>query len=214
MKRKRLTLLAVLVLLIASTLILRFVATEQETIKPRPMEVADLIMTKLWDGEAVRIPGPMTVPDWMKESTGYRRILKRGFVSDLSWKDTDGNTYKAYAMGRAKNKAGKRYVLFSKMEKRRPDGSLENMTLLAGDSEPFEWNVMDDEGNREIFVSKGANGGGEVAFFEDDIDNFSKEWEFNPSLKIFSEQIRGEDGSYHFTHNLRKVANNANMVVD
>ena len=203
MKQNRPVFLAALALLIILVVICFVIMEKQGSIAPQRMEVADLMMTKLWNDEVVNVPGPMTVPAWMKQSKTYRTILERGSVSNLTWSDIDGNTYVAHAIGRMKNKVGKPYVLFSKIEKRRPDSSLENETLLAGDSKPFEWSIMNEDGNRIMFVSKGAKGGGEVAFFEDGEDNFSKEWEFDPALKIFSEQVRGENGSYHFTHNLR-----------
>ena len=89
------------------------------------------------------------------------------------------------------------------MEKKRPDGSLENVTLLAGDSEPFEWKIMDEKGSRTMSISRLSEGGYTVRFLENNEDKLVKEWEVDPERNIYSEQVRGEDGHYHFTHNMR-----------
>ena len=203
MKRiKSALLIAVVVLVVVGVTIWMSSANQQPKIGP--MEASELVLTKAWNGEIVRVPGLLTVPQWMKETRDYKRILRRGFVTNLSWTDLEGNKYVAHALGREKDKAGNRFVCFSSMEKKRPDGSLENATLLAGDREPFECKIMDEKGNKIIFVSKGNNGGYNVAFFENNEDKFVKEWEIDPELNIYSEQVRGEDGHYHFTHNMRE----------
>jgi hypothetical protein len=202
MKLSKLALIIAVVVLVAAGIIWRLSTARRET-GPRRMEGAELVLTKAWNGEVVRVPGPLTVPQWMKETREYRRILRWGFVSDLTATDPNGNTYVAHALGREKNSEGKRFVFFSSMEKRRPDGSLENVTLLAGDSEPFEWKILDDRGSRTMSISKSSEGGCRVRFFEKNEDKLVKEWEVDPERNIYSEQVRGEDGHYHFTHNMR-----------
>ena len=202
MKASKLALFIPVVVLVAAGMIWRLSTAGRET-GPRPMEVAELVLTKAWNGEVVRLPGPLTVPQWMKETNEYRRILIRGSVSDLTATDPNGNTYVAHALGRERDKAGKLFVCFSSMEKKRPDGSLENVTLLAGDSEPFEWKIMDEKGSRTMSISRLSEGGYTVRFLENNEDKLVKEWEVDPERNIYSEQVRGEDGHYHFTHNMR-----------
>lgn len=202
MQRRGLPLLiGVIVLIVAGTA--WWLSSERRAAAPGRMDKAELVLTKAWDGEVVRVPGALTVPPWMKETRDYRRTLTRGFASDLTATDLDGNTYVAHALGRAENSAGRHFVCFSSMEKRRPDGSLENVTHMAGDAEPFEWTIMDENGNRTIHVMKGSAGNYTVAFFENNEDEFVKEWEADSELNICSEQVRDEDGRYHFTHRLR-----------
>ncbi|HUT30062.1 MAG TPA: hypothetical protein VMX13_09745 [Sedimentisphaerales bacterium] len=202
MKTSKVALFIGLVLLIAAGMIWRLSTAGREA-GSRLMEVAELVLTKAWTGEVVRLPGPLTVPQWMKETREYRGILRWGSVSDLTATDPNGNTYVAHALGRERDKAGKFFVCFSSMEKRRPDGSLENVTLLAGDSEPFEWKILDENGNRTMSISRLSEGGYTVRFFENNEDKVVKEWEVDPEHNIYSEQVRGEDGHYHFTHNMR-----------
>lgn len=201
MKESRLALVTAVVVLIAAGIIWRLWAASGE-MGPRPVEVTELVLTKSWNGEIVRVPGPLTVPKWMKETTEYRRILRWGSVSDLTATDPNGNTYVAHALGREKNSQGKRFVCFSSMEKRRPDGLLENITRLAGDGEPFEWKILDEKGNCTTLISKLREGGYTVRFFEKNEDKPIKEWEVDPQRNIYSEQVRAEDGRYHFTHNM------------
>ena len=202
MKRSKLTLSIVVVVLIVVGIIWWLSSASRGTY-PGQMEVAELVLTKAWNGEVACVPGALTIPQSMKETREYRRILRRGFVSDLTTADLDGNTYVAHALGRMKNDAGEYFVCFSSMGKRRQDGSLENVTLLSGDSEPFEWTITDEKGNRTTHVSKGSSGNYTVTFFENNEDKCAKEWEVDPKLNIYSEQVRGEDGHYHFTHNMR-----------
>ena len=128
--------------------------------------------------------------------------MRRGTVSDLTWTDLDGNTYVAQALGKEENDEGKLFVCFSSIRKNRRDGSLENSTLLSGDSNPYQWKIMDEKGKRIMFISRKTDGSYTVTFYENDEDKFIKEWEVDPELNIYSEQVQGEDGHYHFTHNL------------
>jgi hypothetical protein len=202
MKASKLAVFTAVVVLVGAGIIWWLSTAGRET-GPGRIEVPELVLTKVWNGEIVHVAGPLTVPQWMKETREYRRILIRGSVSDLTATDPNGNTYVAHALGRERDKAGKLFVCFSSMEKRRPDGSLENVTRLAGDSEPFQWKIPDEKGNRTMFISKNSKGGYRVRFFENDEDRLVKEWEVDPERNIYSEQVRGEDGHYHFTHNMR-----------
>lgn len=203
MKRAKLIYIIIAVLIIFIVSIIWIISKQhQENIGPMPD--SEMVLTKLWNGEVVRVPGLLKVPQWMKKTWEYRKLLARGNVSTLTWKDLEGNSYVAHTLGRMKDKTGKRFVCFSSMVKKRPDDSLENTTLLAGNNEPFECNIFDEKGNKIIFVSKGNNGGYTVSFFENNEDKFEKEWEINPELNIYSEQVRSEDGSYHFTYNMRE----------
>ncbi len=201
-QRSRLPLLIGLIVLIGVGMVWRLSSANREAM-PGRMDEVELRLTKAWDGEVVAVPGALTIRPWMKKTREYKRILNRGFASDLTATDLDGNTYVAHALGRQRNDAGRYFVCFSSMEKRRPDGSLENVTLLAGDAEPFEWTIMDERGNRTIHVMKGNAGSYTVAFFENGEAKFVKEWEVDPELNIYSEQVRSEDGHYHFTHRMR-----------
>ncbi|MBN1974973.1 MAG: hypothetical protein JW787_15135 [Sedimentisphaerales bacterium] len=203
MKRAKLIYIIIAALIVFICGIIWIISKDpQENIGPMPD--SELVLTKLWNGEVVRVPGLLKVPQWMKKTGEYRRLLARGYVSTLTWKDFESNSYVAHVLGRMKDKAGKRFVCFSSMVKKRPDGSLENTTLLAGDNEPFECSIFDEKGNKIIFVSRGNNGGYTVSFFENDEDKFVKEWEINPELNIYSEQVRNENGNYHFTYNMRE----------
>ena len=77
---------------------------------------------------------------------------------------------------------------------------MENVTHLAGDSEPFEWEVLDKDGNRTMRVSRGSAGNYTITFLDNKGGQFAKEWQADSTLSIHSEQVRGEDGSYSFTH--------------
>ena len=54
-----------------------------------------------------------------------------------------------------------------------------------------------------MFGSIGNSGSYTIAFFEDGEKKFTKEWEVDPNLTIYSEQVKGEDGHYQFTHRKR-----------
>ncbi|MEJ2647647.1 MAG: hypothetical protein P8016_04460 [Sedimentisphaerales bacterium] len=204
MKRAKLTLIISPVLVVSLGAIIWMLARyPQENIGPIPP--SELVLTKAWNGEVVRIPGLLEVPQWMKETWEYHRLLAKGNVSTLTWKDLEGNIYVANVLGREKDKTGKRFVSFSGMVKRRPDGSLEESTLLFGDSKPVEGKIFDETGKKIMFISKGNNGSYTVSFFEDNKDKFTKEWEINPELIIYSEQVRDTDGNYHFTYNMREM---------
>jgi hypothetical protein len=167
------------------------------------MPSSELVLTKAWNGEVERVPGLLQVPQWMKETWEYRKLLIRGNVSTLTWKDFEGNTYVAHTLGREKDKTGRNFVSFSSMERRRPDGSLENATMLSGDSVPVQGKIFDETGNKIISISKASNGNYRISFFENNEDKFTKEWQIDPNLNIYSEQVRGTDGHYHFTYNMR-----------
>ena len=199
---KRLWLPISLIVLLVAGMIwgLYFCGREPE---PGRMEPSELVLTKQWNGEVVRVSGPLELPPWLRETKDYRRILDRGFSTNLTTTDLDGNKYVAHVLGRMKNKAGGRFVCFSRIDKYRPNGSLENTTLVAGDAEPFEWTVLNEKGERTMFGSIGNSGSYTIAFFEDGREKFTKEWEVDPNLTIYSEQVRGEDGHYQFTHRKR-----------
>ena len=172
--------------------------------EPTVMAPAELMLTKRWNGDVVRVAGPLTLPPWMREMKAYKRIMERGFATDLVTTGLDGHRYVAHALGRMKNQAGRRFVCFSSIDRHRPDGTPENVTLVAGDAEPFEWKVMNERGERVMFGSIGNSGSYTIAFFEPGADKFEKEWQVDPNLTIYSEQVKGEDGHYHFTHGGRE----------
>jgi hypothetical protein len=175
----------------------------QENIGPMPP--SELALTKAWNGEVVRVPGLLEVPQWMKETREYRKLLIKSRPAELTWKDLDGNTYIADAPGgRWKVDGGKYSVIISSIVKKRPNGSLENRTLF-GNYKPFSCSIYDETGKKIMFISKGYSESYTVSFFEDNEDKMTKEWEINPELKIYSEQVRDEDGNYHFTHNMREM---------
>lgn len=198
MQRSRLRLVITLVVLVALGMIWWWSARRQPT--PGRMEASQLVLTKAWDKQIVHVPGPLTIPPWLKQTREYKRVLRRGVCLDLTTTDLDGNRYVAHALGRTKNPAGDYVVCFSSIDKYREDGSLENVTLLADGETAFEWHIRDMKGNRSMFASKGNSGSYTVAFFENGEDKFVKEWEVDPELNIYSEQVRGEDGHYNFTH--------------
>lgn len=201
-ERRILQSLAVVVVLLVGGMIWRLSSLGREP-EPGRMEPAELVLTKQWNGEVVRVPGPLTLPPWVKEMKAYRRILDRGFSTDLTTTDLDGNKYVAHGLGRMKNGAGEPFVCFSSIDRYRPSGSLENTTLVAGDAEPFEWTVLNEKGERITFGSIGKSGSYTIAFFEEGEENFTKEWQVDPNLTIYSEQVKGEDGHYQFTHRKR-----------
>jgi hypothetical protein len=65
-----------------------------------PMPDSEMVLTNLWNGEVVRVPGLLKVPQWMKKTWEYRKLLTRGNVSELTWKVLEGNTYIANVLGR------------------------------------------------------------------------------------------------------------------
>ena len=134
MKRSKLTLLLLVLVLIVAGIVWRLSSASSEA-GPVRIEAAELVLTKAWNGEVVRVPGALRIPQSMEETKEYRLVLRKGFVSDLTAADLDGNTYVAHALGREKNSKGENSVTFSSMEKRRPDGSLENVTILGVDKE-------------------------------------------------------------------------------
>jgi hypothetical protein len=168
---------------------------------PGRMAVPELVMTKAWNGEVVHVPGALAVPPWLKRTREYRRVLRRGFALDLTTTDLDGNTYVAHALGREKNDAGEYVVCFSHIDKHRPDGLLENMTLFGRYAEPVQWDIRGEQGHRTVQVSRN-NAGKYTVRLEDEKGTMTREWEVDPNLYIYSEQVRGEDGHYHFTHRL------------
>jgi hypothetical protein len=203
MKKAKLTVIiaAALVVFLVGIIWILSVYTQENI---GPMDPFELVLTKAWNGEVIRVPGLLKVPQWMKKTWEYHKLLARGNVSELKWKDLEGNTYIASVLGREKDKTGKRFVCFSGMVKRRSDGSLENATLLTGDSEPIEGKIFDQTGKKIMFISRGNNGNYTVSFFENNEDKFEKEWEIDPELNIYSEQVRDENGHYHFTYNMRE----------
>jgi hypothetical protein len=42
-----------------------------------PMPDSELVLTKEWNGEVVRVPGLLDVPEWMKKTWEYRKLLAR-----------------------------------------------------------------------------------------------------------------------------------------
>lgn len=203
MKRRKLLLFTIVVALGVIGITLCFVSTSNDLLsKPMLMEPSELVFTKAWDGEVVRLPGPLALPPWLKKTKEYRRILQRGSVSDLTWLDVEGNTYVAHAFGREENQGGEPFVSFSSVQKRRPDGSLDNVTRLGGENQTLEWSIMDERGNRLMLGSKKNDGRLSVAFFDADEDKLVKvkEWEIDSKLNIQSEQVRDEGGRYHFTY--------------
>ena len=199
MKRR---MLVFIVLLVALTIVGIFVWQVLKSGKRTPpkMEVPVLVLTKAWNGEVVRVPGPLTVPQWIKDGKECRGILRSGNALEITWTDQDGNNYEASALGKAKNAEGKLYVDFSYMKKQRPNGSYENVTVLTGDSKPVEWKIRDESGNLTMHISKMGDGSYLVNFYDIGDDRCVKEWEVDPSLSIYSEQVRGEDGHWRFTH--------------
>ncbi len=203
MKRTKLILIvpAIIVIFTGGIILILSVYPQKNVVAMPPSE---LVLTKAWNGEVVRVPGLLEVPQWMKETWEYRKLLARGNVSTLTWKDLEGNTYIAHTLGRERDKTGKWFVSFSGMEKRRPDDSLENATMLSGDSKPVEGKIFDETGKKIMFISKRNSGNYRVSFFEGNEDKFTKEWEIDPNLNIYSEQVRDTDGRYHFTYNMRE----------
>ncbi len=63
----------------------------------------------------------------------------------------------------------------------------------------MEWKIRDESGNLSMHISK-MNDGSYIARFYDFGDYCVKEWEVDPNLSIYSEQVRGEDGHWRFTH--------------
>jgi hypothetical protein len=122
----------------------------------------------------------------------------------LTWKDLDGNTYIADAPGgRWRAVGGKYSVIISSIVKKRPDGSLENHTLF-GNHKPFHSSINDETGKKIMSILKGNSNSYTISFFKDNEDKFEKKWEVDSELKIYSEQVRDEEGNYHFTHNMKE----------
>jgi hypothetical protein len=169
-----------------------------------PMDASELVLTKVWNGEVVRVPGLLKVPQWMKKTREYRKLLIRSRPVELTWKDLDGNTYIADAPGgRWKVGGGKYSVIISSIDKKRPNGLLENHTLF-GNYKPYNGSIYDDTGKKIISISKENNGGYTISFFKDNEDKFEKKWEIDSELNIYSEQVCDKDGQYHFTYNMKE----------
>ncbi len=166
-----------------------------------PVPDSELVLTKVWNGEVVRVPGLLDVPEWMKKTWKYRKLLAISKSAELTWKDSDGNTYIADAGGRWKVDGGKYSVAISGIVKKRPNGSLENYTLF-GNHKPSIGSIYDETGKKIMSVSKGD--GYAISFFKDNQDNAEKKWQVNSEMNIYSEQVLDPNGNYHFTYNLEK----------
>lgn len=201
MKRTRLTIFVTVafVILLGCIILIRSKCTREYV---GPMPDSELVLTKIWNGEVVRVPGLLDVPQWMKKNWEYRKLLARSKAVELTWKDLDGSTYIADApRGLWSVHGGKNSVIISSIVKKRPDGSLENHTLFVH-YKPYNSSIYDETGKKIISISKDNNRGYIISFFKDDKDKFEKQWEINSKLNIYSEQIRDPNGNYHFTYNL------------
>ncbi|MBN2589667.1 MAG: hypothetical protein JXA96_07385 [Sedimentisphaerales bacterium] len=168
------------------------------------MPESELVLTKVWNGEVVRVPGLLDVPQWMKKKWEYRKLLMRSRPVELKWKDLDGNTYIADAPGgRTKVEGGKYSVIISSIVKKRPNGSLENHTLF-GNHRPFIGSIYDETGNKIMSIIKGSRDSYTVSFFENNEDKFEKKWQVNSEMNIYSEQILDPNGTYHYTYNMKE----------
>jgi hypothetical protein len=201
MKRARFTIfVTVAFVLFLGCIILILSKRSKENIGPMPD--SELVLTKVWNGEVVRVLGLLDVPQWMRKTWEYRKLLMRSRPVELTWKDLDGNTYIADAPGgRVKIDGGKYSVIISSIVKKRPDGSLENRTLF-GNHEPFIGSIYDETGKKIMSISKGYSESYTISLFEDNEDKIEKKWQVNSKMNIYSEQILDPNGNYHFTYNL------------
>ena len=201
MKRARFTIFVTIAFVFfLGCLILILSKRSKENIGPMPD--SELVLTKVWNGEVVRVPGLLDVPQWMRKTWEYRKLLMNSKSVELTWKDLDGNTYIADAPGgQWKVKGGKSSLIISSIVKKRTDGSLENRTLFAN-YKPYSCSIYDETGKKFISISKENDGSYTILFFKDNQDKVEKIWEVNSKMNIYSEQIRDPNGNYQFTYNL------------
>ena len=121
--------------------------------------------------------------------------------------DRQGYKYVAQGLGFLRDKNGRFCEAFASIKRYRPDGKLEASTTILSGSVPEEWMTFDDQGEKAVYVyafHKDEGTSYEVIFYGDD-GKMVKEWYTNTDGVVYSEQVRGPDGRYHFTHQMKEL---------
>ena len=206
MRTKRIALLAVLVLIvIAVVAVLIFTL---KSVKTGAGSEREITLTFGWNGQDVNIPAPVEFPEWAEGTWEYKLWRWKKDARTFTILDREGYKYVADGQGFQRDKNGRLYGAFGGIKRYRPDGKLEAATtsILSGNV-PVEWVTFNDQGKRIIRVYAHIKDDGrsyEVIFYNDD-GKMAKEWYTNTKCVIYSEQARGPDGRYHFTHRLKEL---------
>ena len=76
---------------------------------PRPPAFQPPVeLTLAWDQTRFSIPGPVTMPPWLRESPAFKEWQQRGSVETFNTSDDEGCTYEVFVNGEVKDKSGQR----------------------------------------------------------------------------------------------------------
>jgi len=167
----------------------------------------EMVLTLGWNGEQVAIPAPVKFPEWGKKTWEFRLWRWKKDSRTFTTFDRKGYKYVAQGLGFVRDKNGRLYGAFSGIKRYGPDGKLEASTTILSGNVPEEWMTFNEQGKKAVYVyafHKDAGTSYEVIFYGDD-GKMVKEWYTNTNGVVYSEQVRGPDGRYHFTHRMKEL---------
>ncbi|MEA2733837.1 MAG: hypothetical protein QOE14_288 [Humisphaera sp.] len=119
----------------------------------RPPSFAPPIeLTLSWDNSLHSIPGPVTVPQWFRDSPTFKVWQKRHDVRRFRTRDDAGNVYEIQCSGGMKGEDGRTYEVIPHISMFRPDGTLAAAAEYDHFGRAVGWGTFDKTG--KVFVTK------------------------------------------------------------
>lgn len=126
--------------------------TPEAAFNPPPLPKLELVLG--WNQKPFSVPPPTLLPAAAWDSDEFKQWRRTGDVRQLAFTEPSGARYLAGAMFRWKDKAGKTHDAITKLERFRPDGTLEARTQFTPEGEPEHWVTFAADGKTPLIKAQ------------------------------------------------------------
>ena len=132
-------------------------AVSPAPLRPRAAAVAPpvlprrpvLALTLAWNGQGLSLPAPVTFPEELRQTDGYRRWESSGGARTFTWVTRDGRTYRCRAEERPGD-GGRRVASIALVQLFGADGRLEAETHCDEQGAPRQWTTFAPDGKTPL----------------------------------------------------------------
>ncbi|HEX2972625.1 MAG TPA: hypothetical protein VHP11_09850, partial [Tepidisphaeraceae bacterium] len=172
-----------------------------------------ITLTLGWNGQQVSIPGPVSYPQWGRETHAFKAWQRTKDVRVFTTTDDEGNKYVAQVMGFVGLPDGTSRELIPSVSVYRPDGTLKaTASYYMSPDQADEWAVYDATGKHivlkaytriiEVPGKPGVRDGPpvlrSVTFYGE--DHSKREWQINRFGVVYGDLVTQDNGKLFFEH--------------